>query len=105
MSTYFTALIDIHDPKLYERYLDGFDQVFQKYRGEVIAVEDHPRVLEGEWPAGRTVLIRFPDDEALLEWYRSPGVSKALNLLTYNQPDRISYTVNNKTAALIRKTR
>ena len=71
MSTYFTALIDIHDPDLYERYLDGFDRVFEKYDGEVIAVEDRPRVLEGEWPAGRTVLIRFPDDKALLEWYRS----------------------------------
>lgn len=72
MSTYFAALIDIHDPERYARYLDGFDQVFQRYRGEVVAVEDSPRVLEGEWPAGRTVLIRFPDDEALLEWYRSP---------------------------------
>ncbi len=72
MSSYFIALINIHDPARYEQYLAGFDEVFEKYRGQVIAVEDDPRVLEGEWPAGRTVLIRFPNDQALRSWYDSP---------------------------------
>lgn len=72
MSSYFVALLDITDPVVYERYLTGFDAVFRRYRGQVVAVDDAPRVLEGEWPASRTVLIRFPDDEALLEWYESP---------------------------------
>ncbi len=72
MSSYFVALINIHDPDRYEDYLDGFDAVFERYQGEVVAVEDQPRVLEGSWPAGRTVLIRFPSDDDLLRWYRSP---------------------------------
>lgn len=72
MSSYFIALIDIHDQRRYQRYLAGFDEVFSAYDGEVVAVEDHPRVLEGDWPAGRTVLVRFPDDAALRLWYDSP---------------------------------
>ena len=71
MSSYFIALIDIHDPERYEQYLDGYDEVFRKYQGQVVAVEDNPRVLEGEWPAGRTVLIRFPNDQELHRWYDS----------------------------------
>jgi uncharacterized protein (DUF1330 family) len=72
MASYFVALIDIHDPQGYERYLDGFDEVFERFDGEVVAVEDEPSVLEGAWPARRTVLIRFPNDEDLLRWYESP---------------------------------
>ncbi|UCF79476.1 MAG: DUF1330 domain-containing protein [Candidatus Eiseniibacteriota bacterium] len=72
MSSYFIALIDIHNPEQYKDYLAGFDEVFKKYKGQVVCVEENPRVLEGDWPAGRTVLIRFPNDEKLLRWYESP---------------------------------
>ncbi len=71
MSSYFLALIDIHDPERYEQYLAGFDEIFSHYKGQVVAVEDAPRVLEGNWPARRTVLIRFPNDEELRRWYDS----------------------------------
>jgi uncharacterized protein (DUF1330 family) len=71
MSSYFMALIDIHDPKRYDHYLAGFDDIFSKYKGQVVAVEDAPRVLEGNWPANRTVLIKFPNDEELRRWYDS----------------------------------
>lgn len=72
MSAWFVAQIEIHDPQEYERYLDGFDEVFARYRGEVVAVDEATEVLEGQWPARRTVLIRFPDKAELLRWYRSP---------------------------------
>lgn len=72
MSSYFIALIDIHDPEKYEEYLAGYDEVFEKYKGKVVAVEDQPQVLEGEWPAKRTVLIEFPNDHELRRWYDSP---------------------------------
>jgi uncharacterized protein (DUF1330 family) len=72
MSSYFIALIDIHDPGEYERYLKGFNEVFEQYQGTVVSVEDAPRVLEGEWPARRTVILRFPDEEELRAWYESP---------------------------------
>jgi len=72
MSSYMIALIDIHDRARYDEYLAGFDAVFAKYNGRVVAVEEAPRVLEGTWPARRTVMIKFPSDEELRRWYDSP---------------------------------
>jgi uncharacterized protein (DUF1330 family) len=72
VSAYFIALINIHDSARYEEYLAGFDEVFEQYLGEVVVVEDEARVLEGKWPASRTVVIRFPSEEALRAWYESP---------------------------------
>ncbi len=71
MSCYFVALIDIHDPEKYAVYLAGYDEIFSQYKGEVIAVEDEARILEGEWPAGRTVMIKFPSEDELRKWYDS----------------------------------
>ncbi|MEM7050374.1 MAG: DUF1330 domain-containing protein [Acidobacteriota bacterium] len=70
--SYFLALIDIEDPATYDRYLAGFDRIFADYQGEVMVVDDAPEVLEGDWPARRTVLIRFPSRRELRRWYTSP---------------------------------
>jgi uncharacterized protein (DUF1330 family) len=72
MSCYFAAQIKIHDPQEYRRYLDGFDQVFVNYDGQVVAVDDGPVILEGEWPYTRAVVIRFPDEDEARRWYESP---------------------------------
>jgi len=71
MSCCFIAQIDIHDEAEYARYLAGYDEVFGRHEGEVIAVDDDVAVLEGDWPFSRTVVIRFPDRAALDRWYRS----------------------------------
>lgn len=72
MSCYFVAQIRIHDPQEYQRYLDGFDQIFADYRGKVVAVDDSPTVLEGNWPYTRAVVIRFPNEDEAKRWYESP---------------------------------
>ena len=71
MSSYFIALIDIHDPEKYGDYLAGYDVVFSKFKGKVVAVEDSPGILEGNWPAERTVLVKFPNETELRKWYDS----------------------------------
>ena len=75
MAAYFIAQIDIQDLEQYQKYLAGYDEVFGRYRGEVLAVDDDVAVLEGEWPYGRTVIIRFPTRSDLLAWYESPEYS------------------------------
>jgi uncharacterized protein (DUF1330 family) len=72
MSCYFVAQIDIHDPDEYDKYLAGYDEVFDKFKGKVVAVDDKVSRLEGEWPIGRTVIIRFPDMAEARRWYDSP---------------------------------
>lgn len=72
MRAYILAQINIHDRKEYELYLDGFDEIFARYHGMVLAVDEKPVVLEGEWPYRRTVLMSFRNEEDARNWYHSP---------------------------------
>jgi uncharacterized protein (DUF1330 family) len=80
VSCYFVAQISIHDPMAYELYLDAFDEVFEGFKGEVLAVDDAPLRLEGEWPGTRTVLMRFPSQAEALRWYNSEGYQALVKL-------------------------
>jgi uncharacterized protein (DUF1330 family) len=71
MSCYFVAQINIHDRHEYQKYLDGHDEVFSKYKGRVMAVDENPELMEGEWQCSRTVLIGFPDEQEAKRWYQS----------------------------------
>jgi uncharacterized protein (DUF1330 family) len=71
MKCYFIAQINIHDQVGYDKYLEGFDQILERYNGKVLVVDDHGTILEGNWPYGRTVIIRFPSKPEALKWYNS----------------------------------
>ncbi|MDZ7670548.1 MAG: DUF1330 domain-containing protein [Gammaproteobacteria bacterium] len=71
MSVYAVAVINIHDRDPYQRYEEGFMDIFAKYQGTLLAVDEAPTVLEGEWPWTRTVLLEFPDENSLHAWYDS----------------------------------
>lgn len=71
MSCYFIAQLLITDEDEYRKYLDGFDVVFEKYDGEVVAVEENPTILEGDWDFSRLVIIRFADESEANKWYNS----------------------------------
>lgn len=71
MNCYFIATITIHYPETYQKYLAGAGAVLRKYKAEVMAVDEHPVVLEGDVRCSRVVLIRFPDKKTAEEWYNS----------------------------------
>jgi uncharacterized protein (DUF1330 family) len=71
MRCYFLAQITISNKRLYAEYLARFDAIFNRYRGKVLAVDDHPGVLEGNWHHRRLVLIEFPNAHELRRWYGS----------------------------------
>jgi uncharacterized protein (DUF1330 family) len=71
MSVYFLAHIDIHDPEEYQKYLDGAGEVFARYNGKYLAVDQDPEIVEGDWEHGRIILIRFESREDFDAWYRS----------------------------------
>ncbi len=71
MSVYFIANIKLEDEQEYQKYLDGCKEVFEKYLGEYLAVDDHPVLLEGSWNYSKTVIIRFPSKEDFNNWYHS----------------------------------
>ena len=71
MSSFIIALINIQDRERYSEYESGFMETFSRYAGRLVSVDDNPRVLEGNCPSTRTVLIEFPDDDAAMAWYGS----------------------------------
>jgi uncharacterized protein (DUF1330 family) len=73
MSVLILAQINIHDRARYQQYQDGFREVFAKFNGQLLAVDEKPNVIEGEWHCTRTVVIRFPSADEARCWYQSPA--------------------------------
>ena len=71
MSYYFVAQIRVDDPVEYEKYLEKFDDIFSTHKGEYIAIDESPVVLEGKWDYTKSVLIKFPTRQDFDVWYYS----------------------------------
>ena len=71
MSAYFIANIRIKDENEYQKYIEHVGEVFGKFNGKYLVVDNNPVVLEGKWDYTRLVLIEFPDEESLKKWYHS----------------------------------
>lgn len=73
MTVYALAQLRIHDREPYERYMSRFIPVLQKYNGRLLAADEAPRVLEGEWwDRNKVVLMAFDDKDAFRAWATSP---------------------------------
>lgn len=69
---YFIAHITVNDADAYRRYEKGFFPILKPYGARFITFDDGVTVLEGERAAGRTVMIEFPSEDVLMEWWNSP---------------------------------
>jgi len=70
MPAYWVGLIEIEDRDRYDEYAAAFDaEDFAACGGEIVILSDDADVLEGDWPAGRLVMLRFPTREDLDRWY------------------------------------
>jgi uncharacterized protein (DUF1330 family) len=72
MSYYFIAQIKINNDNEYQKYIDKSSEIFEKYKGEYLAVDNDPQILEGSWDYTRTILIRFDSRNDFNDWYNSP---------------------------------
>lgn len=73
MTAYVVAKLTITDPGTYARYGNGFMAAFAPFGGKLLAVEETPEVIEGEWRCTRTVLLEFPSKAVMKAWYTSPA--------------------------------
>jgi uncharacterized protein (DUF1330 family) len=78
MVYYFLAQIRINDSGEYQKYLDTVDDIFRKYDGKYLAVDETPCLLEGNWNYSKSVLIRFKSKKAFDEWYYSSEYQEIL---------------------------
>ena len=69
---HFIAHFTVTDPDGYHSYEKGFFPVLKPYGAKFITFDDNVTVLEGEREPGRTVIIQFPSEEVLMEWWNSP---------------------------------
>jgi uncharacterized protein (DUF1330 family) len=78
MKYYFVANIKINDPDEYQKYLNEADEIFSKYNGKYLALDDSPLVLEGKWDYSRVVIIEFPSKTDFNKWYKSEDYQRIL---------------------------
>ena len=62
MTVYIIAQLRFTDIEAYRRYQKAFPAVFAKFSGKVVAADESPRVLEGEWRRDKVVILSFPDE-------------------------------------------
>jgi uncharacterized protein (DUF1330 family) len=72
MTVYVVAQLTIHDRAPYGEYEARFMEVFGRFDGRLLAVDERPAVLEGAWDRTRIVLGSFPDAASFRAWWESP---------------------------------
>ena len=78
MSYYFVANIKIDDHDEYKKYVDEVEEVFSKYNGKYLALDDNPKLLEGVWNYTRSVIIEFNSKADFEKWYNSDDYQRIL---------------------------
>jgi uncharacterized protein (DUF1330 family) len=70
---YFIIDVKISDPEGIKPYQERVEETFRAFGGERIVAGGKPEVLEGQGPAGRIVIVRFPSLEQAHAWHESPA--------------------------------
>jgi uncharacterized protein (DUF1330 family) len=71
MPAYVIYQGEVLDPERYEEYKARGAESIVAAGGKYLVRGGDVEVLEGEAPAGRTVVLEFPSRDAALAWYRS----------------------------------
>lgn len=69
---YAIAQLTITDRAAYDHYQARFMSVMKRFKGTLLAADEHPQVVEGRWDREKLVLLSFPDETAFREWAESP---------------------------------
>ena len=71
MTVYAIAQLRFTDRSAYDRYQNRFMGVFAKYSGTILAADEAPQVIEGDWDRQKVVLMSFPTEQQFDEWANS----------------------------------
>ena len=72
MPVYTIAQLKFTDIDAYRRYQKAFPAVFAKFNAKVLVADESPRVLEGDWPRDKVVILAFPDEAEARRFASSP---------------------------------
>jgi uncharacterized protein (DUF1330 family) len=68
------------DERMFSEYRKAVPATLQPFGGKFIVRGGTLRLLEGEWPHPRLVIIEFPSREAAERWYSSSEYQKIIGL-------------------------
>ena len=71
MSAYLIGHITIKNSDKWKTYVEGVQQSLIPFNAEVVFRGKRATVLAGEHPHHHTVVIKFPDQPTLQQWYNS----------------------------------
>jgi uncharacterized protein (DUF1330 family) len=71
VTVYAIAQLRIHDPVRFGSYVAGFMPVLHKYGGQLLATDNRPDAIEGQWEGDRIVILAFQDRDAFTTWRNS----------------------------------
>jgi len=69
---YVIVLLDVADRGLYVEYAKRATAIEARYGGRPLVVGDARELVEGSWPAERTVILEFPSIDQVRAWYSDP---------------------------------
>ncbi len=72
MPVYTIAQLKFTHIDAYRRYQKAFPAVFAKFNAVVLVADESPRVLEGDWPRDKVVILAFPDEAEAKRFAMSP---------------------------------
>jgi uncharacterized protein (DUF1330 family) len=68
---------EVLDPERYDQYRVKAAASIHAAGGHYVVRGGDVEVLEGEPPAGRTVVLEFPTRQAAIDWYRGAAYTEA----------------------------
>jgi uncharacterized protein (DUF1330 family) len=80
MKAFVIATETLNDEAMFAEYRKAVPATIATFGGKFIVRGGDLKLLEGEWPHPRLVIIEFPSREAAEGWYRSPEYQKIIGL-------------------------
>jgi len=71
MPAFIIVQVDVTDPEAFAIYRDQVPPTLEPFGGEYMVRGGEQDVLEGDWAAARTVVLKFPSVEKAKAWHAS----------------------------------
>ena len=80
MPAYLIGHITINNPDKWKVYVEGVQKSLIPFEAEVVFRGKRATVLTGEHPHQNTVVIKFPDQPTLQQWYHSEAYQALISV-------------------------
>lgn len=80
MVAYVVAQVKITDPDTFATYSQQVPAVVEQFGGKYLVRGGKMETLEGEWDAGRLVVLEFPSMDHVQRFYNSPEYAPLIKL-------------------------